>query len=152
MSGYWMCGKCFKLTETKGKTSFCRCGGPKLHIDENMIPIIVELNKRGYTTKAGCSCHLINFQSNCHTLTGYIYFAKGNNIERILSVKYSEWELSDNQKVLRWHYENPLELYETILDLYKKVLKLPDISNDSKEDLSIIPYELWGYLNMDDEN
>ena len=151
MSGYWICGNCFKLTETKGKSYFCKCGGAKLHIDENMIPIIIELNKKGYKTKACCSGHLINFQSNCHTTTGYIYFGNGNNIEKMLSVKNSEWELDNNQKVLRWSYKNPLELYETILDLYKKVLKLPTINNHSNEETAIIPYELWALQDLSEE-
>lgn len=146
MSGYWVCGNCYKLTEIKGKSYFCNCGGPKFKIDENMIPIIFELNKKGYMTKACCSGHykqLSSFSSG-YLMKGYIYFANGNDIEKKLSVPNTEWDFWDNKKCLSWEFKNPLDLFTLYVDLYKAIIELPDISND--EPTVMIPYELWDLM------
>lgn len=143
MSGYWICGNCYKLTETRGKTYFCNCGGPKFKIDENMIPIILELNKKGYKTKACCSGHYVQLHkwTSGNTMQGYIYFANGNDIEKKLIVPNTEWDFWNNEKCLRWKFKNPLALFSLYSKLYKAVLALPDISNHT--DTGMIPYELW---------
>jgi len=57
------------------KDNICKvkhCHGDVVQIDELFTPVIAELNKKGYKTRACCSAHYDNNSSNAYS--SYIYF------------------------------------------------------------------------------
>jgi hypothetical protein len=71
-----LCLNCFKVYNQKTiKNNMCKvknCYGDIVEIDELFVPVIIELNKKGYNTVACCSSH---FDSNSHNAySSYIYF------------------------------------------------------------------------------
>ncbi len=68
-----LCLKCYKFYNQKTiKYNMCKakdCTGEVIKIDELFVPIIIELNKKGYITKFCCSGH-IDKDNN----SSYIYF------------------------------------------------------------------------------
>ena len=68
-----LCLKCCKVYNQKTiKNNQCKvkeCFGEVVEIDELFIPVIAELNKKGYKTRACCSGHL---EKGC--INSYIYF------------------------------------------------------------------------------
>lgn len=71
-----LCLKCFKVYNQKTiKYNMCKvkdCQGEVVEIDELFVPVIAELNKKGYKTRACCSSHYDNSNSNAYN--SYIYF------------------------------------------------------------------------------
>ncbi len=67
-SPYAVCFNCYEiyhnmiLQYNNSKTIYCcpkvKCEAEVFFIDENMIPIIMVLNKKGYLTRACCSSHI----------------------------------------------------------------------------------------------
>lgn len=68
-----MCLDCFKVYNQKTiKNNICKqkdCHGDIVEIDELFVPIVVELNKKGYITKYCCGGHYTAKYPN-----SYIYF------------------------------------------------------------------------------
>lgn len=64
-----MCTNCYEVTELDierqkakydyGKCNNCKCGN-NVHIDDKMIDLIVDLNKKGYETQFCCEGHIDN--------------------------------------------------------------------------------------------
>lgn len=71
-----LCLGCFKVYNQKTiKNNMCKvkdCYGDVVEIDELFVPVIAELNRKGYRTIACCSSHYDNRSSNAYS--SYIYF------------------------------------------------------------------------------
>lgn len=69
-----LCLECFKVYNQKTiKNNMCKvkdCYGDVVEIDELFVPVIAELNRKGYKTKYCCSGHCVGNGS----WQSYIYF------------------------------------------------------------------------------
>jgi len=71
-----LCLNCYKVYNQKTiKNNMCKvkeCYGDVVEVDELFVPVIAELNRKGYRTIACCSSH---FDSGSHNAqSSYIYF------------------------------------------------------------------------------
>lgn len=71
-----LCLKCYKVYNQKTiKYDTCKvknCNGNVVEIDELFVPVIAELYRKGYRTRACCSSHYDSRSSNAYS--SYIYF------------------------------------------------------------------------------
>jgi len=58
------------------------CGGDLIQVDELFVPIIIELNKKGYMTHYCCSGHI--HEGHCGGISSYIWFYPDNNVKDII--------------------------------------------------------------------
>jgi hypothetical protein len=70
-----LCLKCFRIYNQKTiKNNQCKtksCQGNVVEVDELFIPVIAELNRKGYITKYCCSGHASQTSNDSNS---YIYF------------------------------------------------------------------------------
>ena len=71
-----LCLNCYKVYNQKTiKNNMCKvknCHGDVVEIDELFVPVIIELNRKGYRTRACCSGHYDFNPSNAYS--SYLYF------------------------------------------------------------------------------
>lgn len=145
-----LCLECYELFdedyvnfEYDGDYNWCPkldCGGNLIQVDELFVPVIIELNKKGYKTHYCCSGHIHEGHSGC--IGSYIYFYSDisedieNNIKRNMPQGYEFSYMSDGgihinkrfnsnlskNKLLKLICENAIEMTkwaENLPDLYK---------------------------------
>jgi len=108
---------------------FCpksECIGNVVEIDELFVPIIIELNKKGYSTKFCCSGH---YYGNCPN--AYIMFESDIELPNI--PKGYTQEIDDNNCVtIRRMFVKETDYQEEYIDTYKYY---DNIINNAKQTL-----------------
>lgn len=106
------------------------CNGEIIEVDEMLVPIIIELNKKGYSTEYCCSAHTYD-DENC--VNTYIMFSKGYKPETVPKGFTLETPNYNNNICLRKFYvkiKDKLKLHkqimQTMIDLSNWVKKLPN--------------------------
>lgn len=142
---YTVCAECFEIYNStifdidSDKYKTCpktTCAGKLVLLDENMIPIFIELNKKGYKTHACCSSHIWN---------GFIYVSFcpdiviPDNIPDGFSLQERPWNQSNAAIHDKYHYvirkklefsglsmiERQIKMFESLMILLSWVEKLP---------------------------
>ena len=121
MSKY-LCLSCFEIYEKDSlridefsEYIFCpktNCIGEIVEVDELMIPVIIELNKKGYFTQYCCSGHFYGQHPN-----GYIMFKKDIDIPNI--PKYFKRENNKKGLVIRSTIKHNLNIKPDYYDCFK---------------------------------
>jgi hypothetical protein len=74
-----LCLKCFNILADDYNGKWCplrECAGEVINADENIVPALIELNRKGYYTNFSCSGHPTRAYLDC-----YISFDKGIELE-----------------------------------------------------------------------
>jgi hypothetical protein len=74
-----LCLKCFNILVDDYHDKWCplrECEGEVISADENIVPALIELNKKGYYTNFSCSGHPTRAYLDC-----YVSFDEGINLE-----------------------------------------------------------------------
>jgi hypothetical protein len=138
----FLCLKCFRVYNQKTiKHKVCKnknCNGEVVEIDELFIPVIAELNRKGYKTKYCCSGHIED------TFNSYIYFEDDIELPNLPDgylfdkdafpqVNWTMWETKNTIRRLFDENKNNFDLSKEILESTLKVMKwveeLPDLMN-----------------------
>jgi hypothetical protein len=126
-----LCIRCYNILVDDYKDEFCplrECQGEVINIDENILPAIVELNKKNYRTNFSCSGHPTRAYLDC-----YISFDEGISFESAPE-GFELKKLQDNNLVIHhvirkniWDEEWALismeDRIKTIADINISILK-----------------------------
>jgi len=125
-----LCLNCYKVYNQKTiKNNICKvkeCYGDVVEIDELFVPVIAELNRKGYITQYCCSGHVAG-NSGLHS---YIYFEDYTFLPSLPEgykhdqdiyphIKFDEGKVS----ILRY-FDKKLNLVELSKQLYKNAISL----------------------------
>ncbi|MFQ3543503.1 hypothetical protein Q7A53_05405 [Halobacillus rhizosphaerae] len=127
-----MCTKCYgefeeyqlQVINQGYVVSYCpspKCNGSVVEVDELILPTIIELNKKGYTTKYCCSGHL-----NQGMIGTYLYFeVPPKSCPEGFHFRSETTFYIDNFNRNLTGIEGFEELVQINLKLYRWALKLP---------------------------
>lgn len=128
----WLCLECacvFPGILPSGKQHKCPnkdCSGQTIQLDDNMVSIVYELNKKGYTTQYCCGGHATD-----EDVTIYIKFAPGIKIPKKLPIGYVQIGSTIRRTFpvgFAWaEYQVCINL--AINDLIEWVYRLPDLND-----------------------
>lgn len=125
-----LCLKCFKVYKQKTiKNNMCKikdCHGDVVEIDELFIPVIAELNRKGYKTNFCCSGHISEYSSS------YIYFKdevvlpslpKGYLYDQDMypHVDWNRWQVKNT---IRKQFDEKKSLNELSKDIYYNAIEV----------------------------
>ena len=141
-----LCLKCNKTYNQRTiKNNLCKvkeCHGEVIEVDELFIPVITELNNKGYKTRYCCSGHLVENPSS------YIYFEddatlpylpKGYLYDQDMypHVDWNKWEI---RNTIRRNFDNTARLNELSKSIFENAVSvldwaegLPELDNFDKE-------------------
>lgn len=123
-----LCLECYKIYNQKTiKNNICKvktCQGEVVEIDELFIPVIAELNKKGYKTKFCCSGHICDYPNS------YIYFEDDIVLPSLPEgymydedmyphVDWSKWKII---RTIRKEFDKSKSLNELSKDIYQNAL------------------------------
>lgn len=121
------------------------CTGNLVDIDELFVPIILQLNKKGYTTKYCCSGHL--HQNGCGVIASYISFKEFVILDDLINVIDEDWIYDEHNRVIRKYFEGGLKkeglLYEITKNANDLLLSVSKLGK--AEHISIIEEENLDY-------
>lgn len=141
----YLCLDCFEVYTVPFE--YCpkaSCYGQVVEIDELILPVIIEFNKKGYTTEFCCSGHM-------HSPYPYVKFdtetfndISEEQLEIFMELMPTSWKIFEDifGYDIRYHGENgwtaegktDVETYMNILfaniNLYKFALDLPDLKEE----------------------
>jgi len=159
----YICLNCYEVYDNHLKFdrtleyNFCPkscCDGDVIEIDELFIPVIIELNKKGYDTSSCCSGHTYDSYIN-----SYIMFdedvklpslPKGYMYDKDL-YPHANWDMVDRNsmdcirivfdKKDKDSIELSKEIYENAINVLDWVKRLPDTDEDYCDDNSFCGYD-----------
>lgn len=136
MAGLPFCMNCLKLDfktcygDHRNKNKCHKCQQELVEIDEPLVSVIIDLNKKGYNTIYCCSGHT-------YSSPGYIAFDKDYDLPtpECLLIKVRPFSDSDSKKTLRWSLTGDSYNYRyftsdmaiVVEKLHEYVDKLPSI-------------------------
>lgn len=107
-----VCSECFKTIPCKET-----CHGGTIEADELIVPVLIELRRKGYKTKSCCSGHWYG-----KTCTTYIYFEKGYDPKSAPKhMKWDEWDVDRLKPTIRIDTDYLKQFHE---DRYNFIIKL----------------------------
>jgi len=128
-----LCLECFKVYNQKTiKNNTCKvkgCYGDVVEIDELFVPVIIELNKKGYRTQYCCSSHYteihpdsyINFEDNIELPSlpqGYMY-----DKDLYPDVDWDKWDMN-NRVTIRIEFDKNKGLNELSKDIFNNTVRV----------------------------
>jgi hypothetical protein len=126
MTAFLTCLSCYSVYG--GKERPCpNCGAGLVEIDENIAPIIVKLNEKGYETWACCAGHL-------YEPAGYIAFCEKYDLPDVYLAGFRLDEF-DGNSCIRWSwrgdeadsFESLRKIHVAMAQLNEYVDKLPEV-------------------------
>lgn len=124
------------------------CGSRKdgVIVDEMLCPAIIELNKKGYITKACCSGHTYDkggyISFNNHSMLNSLidFVSKNNEYPSNITYYNLEKEFEQDKICIRWKQTDKKQYYISILKdlldanemIYKWACSLPDLTKGDK--------------------
>jgi hypothetical protein len=125
-----LCLKCFKVYNQKTiKNDMCKvkgCHGDVVEIDELFIPLITELNKKGYKTNYCCSGHIDSISNS------YIYFKDEIILPSLPNGYLYDQDMYPHVDWSRWKVKNTIRrqfnvnksLNELSKDIYRNAIEV----------------------------
>lgn len=141
-----LCLDCYELFDEKyvnfeyeGDYNWCPkldCNGELIQVDELFVPVIIELNKKGYNTHYCCSGHI--HEGHCGCIDSYIWFYYNNdvayNIKKNPPKNYSLGYGSDNGIDIHRSFDSKLskgellqQICENAIEMTNWAKKLPEL-------------------------
>jgi len=121
----YLCLKCYQVYgdnikfDKKLDWNFCpksNCNGNTIEIDELFIPIIIELNKKGYKTTYSCSGHI--YDSHINSYIGFEGDIKLNSLPN--GYVYDKIGISCIRKV----FDSKKDMIELSKDIYQNAINV----------------------------
>lgn len=135
----FLCLKCNKVYNQKSlKYRMCKvkeCFGNAVEIDELFIPVIAELNKKGYTTRYCCSGHIGEIPNS------YIYFEDDIKLPSLPEgylydqdmyphVDWNKWEIKNT---IRRDFDSKKDISELSKDIFMNALSVLEWAEELEE-------------------